>query len=237
MLRIAICDDDEVMTSKIESMLEKELGRMCLDNTIDVFFSGEAFLNYVEQGSQYDLIYLDIEMEKLNGIEVARVLREKLMETVIIYISSYENYLIDLFEVEPFRFIKKPVDPVIFRKVLEAAYEKIKSQNCYFHYNFNKIHNKVMQKDIIYFESRSRLILIHMTTGMERFYGKLDDVEKVLCNEKIRFIRIHQSYLVNMDYVWKMGYDMVTLRSGEVLQISDRRRREIREKYLEGWKW
>lgn len=235
MLQIAICDDDAIMTTRIEDLLNRELNHLCVDRTIDVFFSGEAFIDYVEKAHHYDLIYLDIEMDGMNGIDAARRLRRNSPEPLIIYISSYENYFIELFEVEPFRFIKKPVDETTFNKVLRAAYEKIKSGQRYFTYYFNKIYYKVTLQEILYFESCSRVVNIHLRDGEKRFYGRLDEVEKQLDSEKLQFIRIHQSYLVNMDYVSCMGYEKLTLKNGETLQISDKRQKEIREKYMRGW--
>lgn len=110
MIKIAICDDDKNIAAKVENILEEIGKENLLKISIDVFYSGESLQKFYENGNTYDLIYLDIEMTMLNGIEVAKYIRERDRYTIIIYISSHEEYLIQLFEVEPFRFIRKPID-------------------------------------------------------------------------------------------------------------------------------
>lgn len=170
-------------------------------------------------------------MVRINGIEVARKIRENDADAILIYISAYDNYFIELFEVEPFRFIKKPVDDYIFEVYFNKAYERILKDETYFEYRFNKADYKIPINNISYFESSGRLInIIHMD-GKDKFYGKLNYVEKQLGDSKIPFLRIHQSYLVNYRFICKISFSHVTLRDSTVLQISEDRQKKIREQY------
>ena len=213
MINIAICDDDLVFASKIEAMLLQISKKQMIKMNIEVFSDGSELWDDIAFGkNKYELLYLDIEMVRINGIEVARKIRENDADAILIYISAYDNYFIELFEVEPFRFIKKPVDDYIFEVYFNKAYERILN-------------------DETYFESSGRLInIIHMD-GKDKFYGKLNYVEKQLGDSKIPFLRIHQSYLVNYRFICKISFSHVTLRDGTVLQISEDRQKKIREQY------
>lgn len=95
MVKIAICDNDVASTSLIENLLYEAARGINIPIEVDIFFDGLTLKAGMDQGNNYDLIYLDIEMEKLNGIKTAQYIREKKHTVLIIYISSYEKYLKD----------------------------------------------------------------------------------------------------------------------------------------------
>ena len=205
---------------------------------IEVFFSGVSLEKAILSCSQYDLIFLDIEMEKLNGIEVARHIREVDNTVLIIYISGYEQYLKELFEVEPFRFLSKPLDKKNFYRYFMEAYQRIGQTESNYQFTFNKQIYKIPLRDIIYFESRNRVIYVYLRGGKEeRFYEKLSNIEKELYESRYQFLRIHQSFLVNFNYIKRMNFSNVTLDVGggkEIdLKISEDRQRNIRIKLCE----
>lgn len=137
---------------------------------------------------------------------------------------------------EPFRFIKKPVDANIFTEYFLKAYEKI-IKDSYFVYYFRKVLCKRKISSIIYFESVGRTILIHSTDADGKFYGRLSDLEEQMKNYEIPFLRIHQSYLVNYRYICEISFDKIMLFDGIELQISRDRRKMMRKTYanlLEG---
>ena len=110
MLKIAICDDDLGFTGSLETMVLEE--SRSTGNRVDtnVFSDGKTLLKSIQSGERYGLIFIDIEMEQVDGISAARKIRETDRSVLFIYISGYDKYLKDLFEVEPFRFLSKPLD-------------------------------------------------------------------------------------------------------------------------------
>lgn len=233
-LKIAICDDNSLQTSIVESLVEEIASSKFVKVDVSVFYDGIAFKEYYEVHNSFDIIYLDIEMDKMDGIKTAQYIREINPDVIIIFISGYENYFLQLFEVEPFRFIKKPIDPKKFNEVFCKAYERIMQQPVNFTYQYKKMIYKILLKDIIYFESKGRIVNILLNTGeTKEFYGKLDNVEKTLCNTKIPFLRIHQSYYVNFIYIKNMSFSKVTLSNGMILTISEERQKLVRETFLE----
>lgn len=231
MINVAICDDDLIFATKIESMLIEICKKKMIAISIEVYSDGSELWNDIKSGKRYELFYLDIEMVRLNGIDVARKIRENDLNAVIIYISNYETYFIELFEVEPFRFMKKPINVELFESYFQKAYERICQRDAYFEYKFNKIIHKVPVKDIIYFESFGRVIKLIALGGEGKFYGKLNLLEKNLENRKMSFLRIHQSYLVNYKFIKEITFSKVVLFDGSQLQISEDRQKALRTKY------
>ena len=107
MLNIAICDDDIQTTGRMDMLLQEIAKRNFMDVEIEVFWNGESLADAVAQGTYFDMIYLDIEMDKEDGISAAKRIRTYDKNALIIYVTSHENHMQESFEVRPFRFIRK----------------------------------------------------------------------------------------------------------------------------------
>lgn len=92
MLRIAICDDDKILVTQIEEMLNRYLDKKMIDRYIEIFYDGASLERIYEKGDRFDIIYLDIEMSGKNGIEAAKSIRRLDRDVLLIYVSSYETY-------------------------------------------------------------------------------------------------------------------------------------------------
>ena len=233
MINIAICDDDKYLLNSLEGILEKLGKKIGLEFQIETYSDGQDLVRDINKGCKYDIIYLDIEMKELNGIDTAKEIRTTDDIVIIIYVTNYESYAKVLFSLKPFEFIMKPVNENIFESILERAIQELLKYKFYYCFKFNKSWYKVLVQDIIYFESEKRTICIHTVNEDLRFYGKLSDIEKHFYNSKAVFWRIHQSYLVNFQYILKISYENILLMDGTELSISDERRKEISLKYLD----
>lgn len=173
-------------------------------------------------------------MSSMDGIEAAHYIRQTDPEVIIIFISGYDNYYLQLFEVEPFRFIKKPINEIKFQEIFYKAYEKNIRNPIFFYYKYKKMIHKVLIKEILYFESKGRTVSIILSNCQNKvFYGKLDNVEKTLSDIKVPFLRIHKSYYVNFMHVRQMNFSKVILNNSTVLTISEERQKYVRERYME----
>lgn len=232
MLKIAICDDDLGFTGSLETLVLEESRSIGLRVDTYVFSDGNTLLRSIQSGERYGLIFIDIEMEQVDGISAARKIRETDRSVLFIYISGYDKYLKELFEVEPFRFLSKPMDKEKFRRYFAEACHRIGETEVFYQFTFNREIRKVPLKDVVYFESRNRVVHIFMLDGSTAyFYGKLSVVEKELSDSRMYFLRIHQSFLVNYDYITKMNFFNITIRMNgkEIeLKISEDRQKEVR---------
>lgn len=232
-MRIAICDDDMAVTGVMDGMLQKIEKEEKIEMEVDVFFGGAGLWEQIQQTGAYDLIYLDIEMKDMDGITVARKIREKDPYTILIFVSAYDSYFRQLFEVEPFRFLDKPLDEKIFREYFLLAYKRISSQNERFAFRFEKRIYQLPLREIVYFESNLRLIYIHGKDREYRFYGKLNQVQEQMEKMSRYFIRIQRSYLVNYYHILSMNGKEVELITGEKLPVSKEYKDRALSRYME----
>lgn len=231
MINIGICDDEPPITTEIETLIKNffQMTNTYLYN-IDIFFDGETLWNSFCNINYYDIIFLDIEMN-MDGITVAKKIRTSNPDVLIIYISSYTTYLQELFEVEPFRFIQKPINPSIFQKYFSLAVERILSGKRTYSFKYKKAFYSIPLKDIYYFESRMHTICIHTKNGIFLQHKKLNDVEKKLTDTYPPFLRIHQSFLVNLQHIRTMSFTEVILHDNTKLKISENRQKQVQNQY------
>ena len=227
MLEIAVCDDEILTASNIEKMIENLAGKDAIDVDIDTFYDGSTLVNHIDQGKRYDIIYLDIEMVKQNGVDAARVIRKLDRNVLIIYVTSHESFAKEVFEVSAFRFISKPIDSQVFEKYFMDAKREIMGNPRYFQYQYNKISYRVPITDIMYFQSDKRITYIITKSGSKKCYEKLNNIEKRLCESDIYFYRTHQSFLVNPKFVSIYSYDSMELMDGTTLTVSENRRKKV----------
>lgn len=229
MLDIAICDDEILVVANIENRLQELCKETVTEVEIDAFYDGSTLAEHIRNGKRYDIIYLDIEMVKQNGVDAARTIRKLDTKALIIYVTSHESFAKEVFEVSAFRFITKPIDPDIFRKYFIDAKKEIFRNPKYFQYRYNKISHRVSIDDIMYFQSDKRVTYIVTIDGSQKCYSKLNDIEQKLIEANTHFYRTHQSFLVNPRYVSTYIYDTLVLMDGTTLTISENRRKTVSE--------
>lgn len=229
LLNIAICDDDKSICNQLEDIIISYQNSYQKNIDIQVFISGESLCYAIEKNNNFDLIFLDIELCSLNGIDVGKMLRKRLNNQIvqIVYISGKEKYAMDLFELRPLNFLIKPLDPRNIIESIELCISLLNKLNGYFSYKIGFDTIRVPVKEIIYFESVNRKINIFTKLGTESFYGKLEEIYEDI--KEYQFLYIHKSYLVNYNFVELFKYDVVVLPEGIELPISHSRRKTIRE--------
>lgn len=224
MLCIAICDDEEIFCSQLERELLNSAGQEKLN--IEVFYSCEKLYEELQKGTYFDLIFLDIEFQFMNGVDMGKRIREELENerVQIVYVSGRESYAMELFEVRPMNFLIKPISPEAVRACVEKAGKLADTYDLYFEYKAGAAYFRIPYGEILYFESDNRKIRIHTRHGVNELYGKLDDTEQAAPAE---FLRIHQSYLVNRMYItyWKAAE--VILLNRESLPVSKGYRKRL----------
>lgn len=200
MIKVAMCEDsktDREILQKIIEYLMKERG---LTFQIDVYESGDSLIKGYSN-HPCDLIFLDIIMEGTDGIETGRRIREIDQKVEIVYCTSSEDFAIVAYEIHALGYLLKPYEPGKIGAVLDYYVQKHPQKN----QNFIEVksHRKsviIPYKDIIYMESDNKVVYIHTTTqGDVKVYNRLDVLEEEIQDE--RFLRCHQSYFVNMQYV------------------------------------
>lgn len=199
MINVGICDDEASMRKALRLVLETKLQLMGEDYRIFEYDSGEALA--ADGGSSWpDILFLDIEMKQLSGMDTARLLRKRDAQTILIFVTAYPDFVFQGYEVHAFHYILKPYDERKIKNVLEQALKELgKSREQFFALEQKSGTLKLPMKKILAFSSDRRKVAVLLDNG-ERldFYGKLDEVEKKLPDY---FIRCHNRHLVNLNHV------------------------------------
>lgn len=231
MYSIGICDDGENICASIENMLLQYAKEKNIQIDTNVWYTGEGLKKYLETGGQLDILFLDIELFRMTGIEVGDYIRNQLddMGMQIIYISGKVSYAQQLFKTQPLDFLVKPISQSQISDVLEMAFRVMKHKNEKFEFRQGKDYYYVPMGDIVYFGSEGRKVKIVTLKETFEFYGRLKEVAKRLPED---FIIIHKSYIVNKEYIFRYAYEMVELMNGTILTISPANRKRVRERIL-----
>ena len=232
MVTIGICEDSVPIQAQIESYISG-----MLDNcSLEVFSSGEELLAYLSDGKQrFSLYFMDISLPGISGIEAAAAIREKDPYALIIYITDYKEYVYQVFETLPYRFITKPIEREVFQKALADAVNYITDRGGLFCFHADRTQYQIPFQEIVYLESRLRRIMLHTLDETYSFYGKLGEIAKDV--KPMLFVRSHASYLVNMEYIRSIRDTEILLQSGESIPMSRKYRPLVRQKHLEFIKW
>ena len=226
MIRIAIVDDEKVIREQIKKLIEKKQ----TDCEIDTYGTGEDLL---KADSVYDIIFLDIQMDGMNGIETARALRQKADNTVLIFITGVKEYVFDAFDVAAFHYLIKPIEEYKFSEVYNRAVLEVGKRTQQTNGQlFVKTRNRnatFNQSDILYIESRAKKVEIHTKTDTVEAYAAIGELEKQLVGS---FYRCHRGYLVNMAFIMEYGNDSITLNNGETIILSKDKYSEFVKVYM-----
>ena len=226
-MRILICDDDPVFCDELERDLEQYEIIHRLEFEILKVFSGEQALDALAQGD-WDVLFMDIEMPTINGVEAGKRVREQLQNysLKIIYVSSRQEYAMDLFKVDTFDFLIKPVAYEELEAVLDKLQKTLDRNGEMFVYRKKGQAVRCRLEDILYFESWLKETIIVTRQKEDEFYAPLKDIYEELKDKK--FFYCHKSILVNYDRVAEFHYDRLVLDNGKELEISQSKRKEVR---------
>ncbi len=236
MLKIAICDDEEYYRENIKKIVGECLTARNYEYSIEVFSSGENLVKLAAGLSMYQIVFLDIDMEGMNGIEVAKKLRQWSKDLYIIFVTAFIDYTLEGYKVEATRYILKEPETLFLNieESIEAVLASLGVRQQSYEFDFKEGRRKLNIEQIVYVESRLHTVIVHAMVGGEKriytSYGKLDDFAMKLSENSM--LRVHQSYFINMKYIGDMKRDTITLVTGEIIPIARGRIREVKERYL-----
>lgn len=227
MFKIAICDDDRFILEQLENIIDKNCNQWSEKVVLETFSEGKTLWQCLSDGIRFDMIFLDIKMNELNGVDLGRLIREELHDdlTQIAYISNQSGYAMDLFSVRPIDFLVKPLQAEQVLIKIRQVMALLEKDNRYFEYATGRDRFRLPYKDILYFSSNGRRITITTIHGDFQYNGKLSAVEDKLCGQS--FIAIHKSYIVNYRHIIKAEPYQLILSDGVILPISQSKRREV----------
>ncbi|EOS67042.1 LytTR family DNA-binding domain-containing protein [Oscillibacter sp. 1-3] len=218
MLRIGICDDSADARIALRAALERALDRRRGAGTFFEFSSGEGLLRWLEKhAGELDMVFLDIEMGELDGMETARRLRAADEGLQLVFVTGYTDYVFDGYSVGALGYLMKPAQPERLDEVLDRGLEaRLREEDKVFLCRSGETMYRIPKKAILYFSSDRRQVSCVSTARTYTFYGKLDEVERTVGDS---FVRVHQRYLVRAGAVERMDGGQIFLGE-EVLPVS-----------------
>lgn len=222
-MRIAICDDEAHCRKQTETAVRQCLRGM--DYGIVQFEEGSAFLQSFQK-HPCDLVFLDIEMPQMDGITVAKKLRQMSKDVPIIFLTSHIEYALVGYEVNALRYLTKPMDPEKLREVLLCVLERARQQRILW-IKTDMGEEKLLIKDILYMEAQNQNIQICTVNKKYSVRYNLGDYEEELAQDG--FFRIHRGFLVSLGHIKNIGKNEVTLDDFTVLPVSRSKEKALKD--------
>lgn len=199
-LKIAICDDVSTDRDSLVSMIN-ESNPQCDCSTYE---SGESLLWDFENGNHFDIIFLDIFMKGINGVETAKRIRTKSLNVLIIFVSSSDDFYRESYDLYAFNYLIKPLEKQKLMEVLDRAITALnKDTNQVIRFSYDNRLHTINCSQLLYITSEKHNIYFHLLNNQTlKAYGKIDDFIAQLPAKF--FLRCHQSYIVNLKHVTQM---------------------------------
>lgn len=226
-MKICICDDDIFTVKEIRNLLlpfQTEDGF-----EISELYSGEELLEHYESGNSFDIIFLDIEMQDINGIEAAERIRQLSADTIIIFVSAHQNYIFDAFRAEALHFLVKPVKEKEFSEVFNRAMKKYATVNSDIVLKWESTRNRISVNKISYVEGYRRHLTVHTSEGIFESVGKISEIYELL--RPHGFVRVHQGFIVNMNCIKHFRTNEIELVDDSRVAVSVRKKQEALKTY------
>ncbi len=227
-MKIAICDDENVFVKSIYNYLWQQP-----DCSVECFLSPTRLLEKYEAGERYDVVFLDIVMSPINGIDAAKRIRACDPAVILVFLTSYLEYAPSGYEVNAFRYLLKPVGKEDISRVMKdirtkltATHTLLKTPECEF-----LLHTQ----DIQYLEADNKNTILYYNNDVITLRKSLSELAAQL--PFASFFRIHRKYMIHLAHVREFDDTHLTLDSGKTLPVSRRRSREFKlalKIYIEG---
>lgn len=228
-MRLAICDDNDLERDLLHTLLQKYFSETSVRCEFTLYDRGTALYYDVMEDIEYDIIFLDLFMGDSFGMRIAQKLRDLSYRGKIIFCTVSADYALESYNVYASGYILKPYSLDDIRRTLDRFASEYQC-NSYRVKQKSKI-VYIPLNEIMYVESNNTKCILHRTEDREySIYKKLGQIEAELNDP--RFLRCHQSYLVNMNYV-REANDVFLLQNGEEVLIRKKSKKEIQQKVLE----
>lgn len=223
MLKIAICDDEQRFYERIQKCIDNYMQKKDVRYSINMFNSGEELLCFKDELEGYSIIFLDINMEGINGYYTAQRIRECNMDAFIVFVTAFYDYSVEGYKVNATRYVlKDELFDERMEECLDAVFCKLDERLPMLAVDFVEGTKVFSPDDIVYIESLLHYVIFHISTGdcvkKYRIKGTIAEYESRLSSRN--FMRIHKSFFINVNFVDMVRNNAVEMKSGEKLPVS-----------------
>lgn len=235
MFRIAICDDESFFAEELKELISGYMMEKGLVFEIDTYSSGEALVKLGIEVVRYTAVFLDINMEKIDGIKAAEKIREVSREVFIVFVTAYVNYSLEGYRLDTVRYLLKSNANFqsTVNECMNAIMEKLNYSVAKREFDFKEGTKEVSLERLLYIESNLHKLEFHIMEDDMKIYTMYETLnaleDRLAAND---FVRIHQSYLVNIKYIKNVVRYKVVLTNGVELVIPKARYTYVKEQFV-----
>ncbi len=229
MIRVAFCDDEAKILEDLSAKIIKEFKK--LNCEIDLYTTENSIdlLEYLKT-SPVDILFLDIDMPTISGMDIAETLLNSEVKTLLVFVTGQDALVYKSFKYHPFGFIRKTYFDEEITGVVKGLVEEIQKSSDTFLFKTNDGLNRIKLKDILYFESESNYLNLHTANTVYKFRSTISTTEKELSAKG--FIRIHKGFLVNQKHIFSVKSENIVLSNSVVLPIGRTNRELIKVRIM-----
>ncbi|WP_068780687.1 LytR/AlgR family response regulator transcription factor [Paenibacillus sp. GM2] len=235
MITIFLCDDNKETLDQYAMMIGQISSRNNIDVSISSFYSGEELLFHLSDfPNQADIIYLDILMRQMNGMDTAKKLRQLGCKSEIIFLTTSEDYVYEAFDIAAVQYLLKSSTPSDkFEQVFLRAVSMVQQKTSdLFICGSGSSRTIIPIKDIAYFEIWKRIVTVHYSKNKSlEFYSTMEQLGMQLAGKN--FVRVHRSYLVNLRYITWFHQNSLVLKTGENIPIGVTYMKDVRKTFAD----
>ena len=235
MIHIAVCDDEKYMSDTIRTMAHDFFRRKNMETVIWQFSNGKELL---ESDKTIDILFLDIQMKEMNGMETARILRSRKFKGFLIFITVLKEMVFDSFEVQAYDYLVKPIEKKQFEKTMERLFSSMQDASQANLLVQRGYESSIIPFDeIVYCEIIDRKVYLHLVSSeIIDYYDRIENLERRLDG---RFFRCHRSFLINLKYLKSYKNKTAYKENGKEIPVSRLRSKEFSGvilQYMKEWR-
>lgn len=227
MIKLAVVDDEKAFAEDMKTKLSVELEVFGTAAEIVLYGSGEEF---AERADDYDAVFLDVDMPRMSGGQVAEKIRGSNSRLLIVFVTGHDDFVFSSIAFSPFRFIRKSFLSSELHECVKALVDQIEKMSVKLCFETEKGNLYLKPADILYFEVFNHTVTVHTAEGSSVIRSTLSEIEKSISEKG--FIRTHKSYLVNYRYIFSLDEFEAVLDNKEKVPLSRRKREEAKKKLL-----
>ena len=233
-LRLAICDDDHCFNESFKELLTKYQFQANMDIEISEFAAGRDLLAAYDSGISFDIVFMDIELDDSNGIDIAKRIKSMTNAPYLIFVSNYPSYMLESFDAHPYYFINKPLTYERIRHLFDDITADIAKNDLYLTLIHTDNQSEMIDiRDIYSIEtipSRKNYCLLKTQNRSIEFRGTIADLSSKLAGQG--FIQCHRGCLVNLRHIHYVDKNRIIMNNASALPASRSGLKLINTNYL-----
>ena len=234
MIKAAFCDDDLSVLNELHVLMDNYRVERNQEITYTAFHSPLELIAQIEKGMRFDILFLDVLMPGVNGIETAQEIREYDSAMKIIFLTSSAEYAVESYTVHAYFYQLKPIWPESFYRLMDSVLKECaQEQRRSLILRCKSGITQISLDRLMYCEVQGRTLVFHMQNGEQlESVGSMDDLSGQLAKYN-NFLRAHRSYLVNMEYIKTISSKAILMVNQDEIPVPHGKCSEIKNQYLE----